>query len=434
MALIQLNFNNFSDSGILLQNFSSYPNEYEFTGDKIFRMITPPFCPKCKTRCTHNGYNYIQKKNVGRVKIGKYECPECGHPIQEDKSFFKKLLDNLHEWTSNFFLVLRKSRVSWQGISNIMNFVFPIGKTKALNLFNKRIEQFEYPKIENICIVHYDEQHPKKGRNQKFRLTLLNVDGRVIADELFDDKKRETIKAFLLKHLDPNKHIMIITDCDETYPKIFKEIWDKKVIHQKCLLHLNKLVSKDFGKYTKLGEDYNKYSLFNIFYDRSKELKKLQSLVSEYNREKFKTKKEKKEWIKDAKKRFYKYVRKLEKKRRRKKTNLPKRTLKEAEKIFSELWLRKASFKEKIRKRLKMILESWKELTAFYHVEGLPATNNKLENFYSVSLKTHRKKQFRTKKGIINQLKLSALVREVDINKPEITFFELFRKILSVVS
>jgi hypothetical protein len=32
--------------------------------------------------------------------------------------------------------------------------------------------------------VHYDEQHPKAGRNQKYRLTLLDsVTRQVIADE-----------------------------------------------------------------------------------------------------------------------------------------------------------------------------------------------------------------------------------------------------------
>ena len=44
-----------------------------------------------------------------------------------------------------------------------------------------------------------------------------------------------------------------------------------------------------------------------------------------------------------------------------------------------------------------MIEKNWKYLTAFYFVEGAPATNNLLENYYSTSLKTHRKKQLREK-------------------------------------
>jgi len=58
-----------------------------------------------------------------------------------------------------------------------------------------------------------------------------------------------------------------------------------------------------------------------------------------------------------------------------------------------------------------MIEKNWKYLTAFYFVEGAPATNNPIENYYSTSLKTHRKKQLRTDRGINNQLKLSAMKR-----------------------
>jgi hypothetical protein len=44
-------------------------------------------------------------------------------------------------------------------------------------------------------------------------------------------------------------------------------------------------------------------------------------------------------------------------------------------------------------------------------VNGAPATNNPLETYYSTSLKTHRKKQLRTDRGIENQMKLPAMKR-----------------------
>ena len=146
-------------------------------------------------------------------------------------------------------------------------------------LFNNKIEQFEYPQ-DNYLIVNYDEQHPKKGRAQKFRLTLLNYETKVpIAEGLFDNKDEETIKKFLREHLDTEKELVIITDCDRRYPKIFKDLWGNKLIHQKCLLHLNKLVVKDFGKTKSLVNEYNKYLVLNIFYNRRKELKFLEKLL-----------------------------------------------------------------------------------------------------------------------------------------------------------
>ena len=82
------------------------------------------------------------------------------------------------------------------------------------------------------------------------------------------------------------------------------------------------------------------------------------------------------------------------------------------------------------KKRLDMMARNWKYLTAFYFVEGAPATNNPIENYYSTSLKTHRKKQLRTDRGINNQLKFSAMKRAGMLKKPEKTLLEIFLKFI----
>ncbi|AKB43087.1 Mobile element protein [Methanosarcina vacuolata Z-761] len=43
----------------------------------------------------------------------------------------------------------------------------------------------------------------------------------------------------------------------------------------------------------------------------------------------------------------------------------------------------------------------------FHYLPRAPATNNPIESYYSKSLKTDNKKQFRTDKGIENQIKLT---------------------------
>jgi hypothetical protein len=77
-------------------------------------------------------------------------------------------------------------------------------------------------------------------------------------------------------------------------------------------------------------------------------------------------------------------------------------------------------------KRLKMIKEHWKNLIMFHFVGGAPATNNAIENYCSTSLKTHRKKQFRTDMGIINQLQLSSMKRAGMFNEQKPTLLERF--------
>lgn len=59
-------------------------------------------------------------------------------------------------------------------------------------------------------------------------------------------------------------------------------------------------------------------------------------------------------------------------------------------------------FPKKAKERLKIIKNNWEYFTAFYHIKGCPATDNAIENYYSTSLKTHRKKQFRTERGLTN--------------------------------
>lgn len=424
MTQIHLNLNNFLDFKTLLGIFPE-SKQYEFTSKKIFRRKMRLTCT-CGCQMTHNGFNFVRKKGFGKAKVGKQKCPKCGRTHTEDKGFWKNLLSKWVETTTSLIMALRDSDVSWVKIKTVMDFIMPCSKDKARYLFNNKIEQFEYPQ-DNFLIVNYDEQHPKRGRTQKYRLTLLNYEtGIPIAEGLFDDKDEETIEAFLRGHLDTEKELVIITDCDRRYPKIFKRIWGNKVIHQKCLLHLNKLVVKDFGKNTTLQNEYNKYLILNTFYNRKKELKFLERVLKKQDKKSFESSKKKVEWVKKAKQKFRDYVKDLENARRRKGKNLTQRKLFKAKEIFEELWKQKLLFPKKARVRLKMIKKNWNYFTAFYHIKGCPATNNKLENYYSTSLKTHRKKQLRTDRGIMNHMKLSALKRIEDFSKPKKTLLEIY--------
>ena len=119
--------------------------------------------------------------------------------------------------------------------------------SNILREFSKNMEQEKVSHEKNVLIVCYEEQHPKKGRCQKYRLTLFDPKTqRPLADELFDDKSSETIKNFLKKHLDTSEPVFIVTDFDKRYPEILSEVFGDTLVHQYCLMHLNKLVVHDF--------------------------------------------------------------------------------------------------------------------------------------------------------------------------------------------
>jgi len=427
MTEIHLNLNNFTDSEELLQIFPQ-ANEYQFTSKKVFISKKEIICT-CGTEMTHNGYDYARKKGFGKVRIGKKVCSSCDKQHHEDKQFWKNLLSQWQETIVSLIYVLKYQDVSWQAVSTIMNFILPCGKDKATYMFNQKIEQFEY-KQENYVFVGYDEQHPKKGRTQKFRLALINCQTKKpIADELFDNKDNETIELFLRRHLDTTKELVIVTDCDRRYPEIFKKIWGNKVIHQKCLMHLNKLVVTDFGKNTSLINEYNKYMILNVFYNRRKELKFLEKVLKKQDKKIFASNKEKILWVKDMKSKFREYVKKLENSRRRAKHNLQQRPLWKATQVFETIYNQKSLLSTKVQKRLDMIKENWKYFTAFYHIKDCPATNNLMENYFSTSLKTQQKKQLRTYEGINNKMRLSAFKRIEGFSKPNKTLLEIYHLI-----
>ena len=375
----------------------------------------------------HNGYNPYTKQGLGEISIGRYKCSSCGSTQEEDRSFWEDLKTLLLDSFNDFFQLLRYHNVSYDGISAIMDFIYPRSRSTILREFNKQMEQENLPKLENVRMVHYYEQHPKEGRCQKYRLTLLDVKTQQpLADELFDDKNSETIKKFLQNNLDTSEPVFIITDFDPRYPEILKEVFGEKLVHQYCLMHLDKLIVSDFPRKTTIEQELLKYRLLNIFYNRESEIKFLEELQSE-ELDVINNEKKHKEWIKIAKKEFYEFLYKLNLQRRRNKENLPFHSLEKSKINFEELMKQIRTYEEVIQKRLWMINKHWLNLTLFHYLPEAPATNNPIESYYSKSLKTDSKKQFRTDYGIENQIKLTKMKRSNLFKKPERSLIELFR-------
>ena len=427
MVTINLTLNNFSELPVLIDLFGRFGNEYEYSTRGIFRRKIPPMCPICNNFMVHNGYNSYSKQGLGAISIGRYKCTNCGNTEEEDHSFWEDLKALVFDSFNDFFQLLRYHNVSYDGISAIMDFIYPRSRSTILREFNEQMELEILPELENIRIVHYDEQHPKEGRCQKYRLTLLDAKTqKPLADELFDDKSPETIKKFLQDNLDTSEPVFIITDFDTRYPEILKEIFGEKLVHQYCLMHLNKLIVRDFPRKTTIEQELMKYRLLNIFYNRESEICFLEKLRSE-ELDVIKNEKEHKEWIKNAKREFDEFRHELKLKRRRNKENLPFHSLEKSKDNFEVLMKQIRTYEEAIQKRLWMINKHWLNLTLFHFLPGAPATNNPIESYYSKSLKTDSKKQFRTDYGIENQIKLTEMKRSNLLKKPEKSLIELFR-------
>ncbi len=97
----------------------------------------------------HNGYNPYAKQGLGKIDIGRYKCSNCSSTHEEDHSFWEDLKTLLFDSFNNFFQILRYHNVSYDGISDIMDFIYPRSKSTILRAFNKKWNWkiFQFQKI-----------------------------------------------------------------------------------------------------------------------------------------------------------------------------------------------------------------------------------------------------------------------------------------------
>jgi hypothetical protein len=426
MTTINLNLKNFSHRDVLLKIFSGYADDYEYTADGIFRRIKPLICPDCDIMMVNNGYNIHCKEHLGSVKVGRYLCPSCRKSLEEDFGFWEKIKSSFLEPLIKICQILRHNHASLEEIESLLAHIYPRDGDTIQNWIKNSVNEIVIPKLEKVQIIHYDEQHPKSGRNQKYRLTLLDgISRKPIADEIYDSKDSDTVKAFLRKHLNPAQKIFIVTDLFKSYPNIFHDVFGNNVTHQFCLFHLNKLIVNDFPKTASMDQELAKYRMLNIFYNRELEIKFL-SRMAEVEKDILKKSTESyKDWLKKTRHLFSQFLHNQELKRRRNEENLKQRSYCSAVINFNNLMAEFDSFEIPVRRRLLKIKKYWDSLTAFYFVDEAPATNNAIENYYSASLKTQRKSQLR-EPGLEIQMKLSAMKREGFFGEPKMTLLEAF--------
>ena len=116
MTQIQFNLMNFPFGKQLTALFDSYSDEYEYTPEGIFRLVTPPQCPECGTLMGHNGSNSHTKRWLGIVKIGKYSCPKCHKNMTELSDFWEDAKKEFFGIFGSFCQLLRVNHVSYEVI------------------------------------------------------------------------------------------------------------------------------------------------------------------------------------------------------------------------------------------------------------------------------------------------------------------------------
>jgi transposase-like protein len=419
MNVIKANLNNFLMASTLLEELNKHCQFAEITPDFVLKSRNDEFCPMCGNKMVLNGQNKHGNIKLGKIKVQRYRCNTCkiNHEISSEligsliKSFFRAI--------SHLILVMRNGYLSFELIAEALSTLIEISSDTVHNIYKTVVDNSEVPVNEDVMFYHYDEQYPKEGRLQKYRLSLFNGNMNTMASEEITEKLNpEIVEDFLNRHLPKDRLIFLVTDMSPMYNDIMDRIRPGYLIHQHCLLHLNKRVVNDFHNNCSLSDELVKYELLNIFYDRTSELKYLKDakMIEEIYLANHDLKSYYK-WLLDERKNFHIFVHDLEKARRRtcKRDGIPNRmkmwSLTEARNNLDMLLNRRNEFSLVVNKRIQMIKSDWSRLTAFYNYEGAPATNNAIENYYSCSCKQIKKKQHRRNTALKRQWKLYAMKR-----------------------
>jgi hypothetical protein len=143
----------------------------------------------------HNGSNKYQILGLATIKLDRYHCSKCGLNLQEENIFLDNMKFEIGSIFAGLYQVLRNLDVSYEGISDVMDYLIPQSSDTICRRFSDSVASVQLPETSPIQVIHYDEQHPKAGRCQKYRLTLLNgMTHEVIAEEVSDNKSQKTIK------------------------------------------------------------------------------------------------------------------------------------------------------------------------------------------------------------------------------------------------
>lgn len=385
-------------------------------------------CPNCfSTRTRKNGYHRSKSfllKNIGiSVNIGQHKCLDCGLSWSVDVNQLFDLLESFKEEMRKFGALLKSEKNSLHKAGRLLSQV--IGKQYShmsiKRWHQKHTKNIEEPNISNEDFSGYyvhDEQATKTGGKKKQRLMLRDITHKYpLAEEIADDKSKETIKKFLIGNLMDKKRIAMIVDENLSYPDIITK--DLKMKYQFDLRHLFDHITEEYREecgykrghkqYLHLCDELKKQELFDVFYPREKLVSFVEKGVKELDKITDEDKKDEQDI--ELQKELKKLKHERRKKRRRKGyTHEHKNyTLEEAKKKFEKVKQLKQYYPKLLQKRIDKIEKNWEHYTLFLVDRNVPPTSNLAEQYFSSTLQRSEKKKFRSDDSLNEFLKIERL-------------------------
>jgi len=356
------------------------------------------------------------------IKVGQCECNDCGLRWSVNAGELYNLLEEFKEQIREFAAQIRSEKNSLYNTADLVSLI--IGKTyshmsidrwhkdRTKNLEEKEIKDEDYSGY-----YLYDEQEVRAGGKKKQRLALRDIAiKQPIAEEIKDDKKKETIREFLVRNLEDKPKKSMIVDGDTSYPDIITN--DLCMDYQLDIRHLFDNIRKAFKeecayavghKKLHLMDELKKQELYDIFYPRKELISFVKGGLKKLDKIKDKEKREENDV--ELQKKLMKIKNERRKKRRRKSYvhEHKNHTLNKARKKFDFVKKLKSYYPKKAQEWIGKIETDWEHYTLFLVDRNVPPTSNGIEGYFSSTLQRSEKKKFRNLNSLNEFLKIQRI-------------------------
>jgi len=373
-------------------------------------------CPKCKQATyVDNGFHQVEDRLIRtlglNIKIAQFHCKRCSIYWSTERELVDNVIQKHKDFVKSLLLGAARQGLSLENATELVKDTVGTSYSPQYlyELYVKALDQVKQEKFSSASgVYYYDEQFLKENGQETCRLTVKDaVTEKVLLDRRAVNAQYGTIEQALRKALDGLPVEAFIVDMNQQYPGIILKLYPKAKI-QWCIFHLDKLIWKElrdeFGKTISLVQLYNTYTLFNIFFDHSAELRKLEELLKKFDKYKGKDPQENKKIEHCLRQEFGKFVKALKKERRRNHELVPRRTLKQSERKFAHIKEQILLYPEKLQQRIRKIEENWEKFTLFQHDSRVQPTTNGIEHYFAATLAKTDKKDFRSKSAVAREL------------------------------
>jgi hypothetical protein len=234
---------------------------------KIILQERDNSCPICGRKMVLDGLGHRTINKNNKIYVQKYEC-EGNHPYKYHRTDLTHFVSKNSNFTYEVVLFnLKMSIISYCSLEKRSEQIYEVHECKPSRrtvYCHTEKEKDNFLKLHKVIISKeeysgiygYDEQFPNVNGIERMRMTIIDIETRIIVSEgITEDFSKETKEKFIKESLKGLPLKGMVTDGDKSYMSI---IDDLGIPHKSCTFHIMQNLMKSAGKQLKKLERRDK--------------------------------------------------------------------------------------------------------------------------------------------------------------------------------